>query len=198
MKLSAALLLFIASGAGVLLAQPPQNGNLPAGPAGASGGPGPGRGRGGRGASPIEIVGDAKAGEAYFNGAGKCSTCHSPTGDLKGIATRLTGVALEGRMVLPRGSGGYPSLGAAPAKPDLPLKVVVKMPSGPALSGSVVSLDDFHVTFKDSTGALQTITRNGDVPSVTITDPAQAHLDLLPKLTDKIMHDLTAYLVTLK
>jgi cytochrome c oxidase cbb3-type subunit 3 len=101
-------------------------------------------------------------------------------------------------MVLPRGTGGYPGLGAAAAKTDLPLKVTIKMPSGPVLSGDVVSLDDFHVTFKDSTGALRTVTRNGDVPPVTITDPVQAHLDLLPKLTDKVMHDLTAYLATLK
>src|SRR3954471_5341083 len=30
------------------------------------------------------LVGDPKAGEAYFSGAGKCSACHSVTGDLKG------------------------------------------------------------------------------------------------------------------
>lgn len=101
-------------------------------------------------------------------------------------------------MVLPRGTGGYPGLGSSAAKSDLPLKVTIKMPSGPALSGDVVSLDDFHVTFKDPTGALRTVTRNGDIPAVKITDPVQAHLDLLPKLTDKVMHDLTAYLVTLK
>ena len=171
-----------------------------AGPAGASGASGAGRGRGGRGPSPIEIVGDPKAGEAYFNGAGKCAGCHSVTGDLKGIATRFTGVALEGRMVLPRGTGGYPGLGAPQPdrKPDLPLKVVIRMPSGPALSGDVISLDDFHVTLKDATGVIRTVARNGDVPAVTITDPLQAHLDAMLRLTDRNMHDLTAYLVTLK
>src|SRR6185369_7299174 len=33
--------------------------------------------------------GDAEAGKKYFSGAGNCSTCHSPTGDLAGIATRF-------------------------------------------------------------------------------------------------------------
>jgi cytochrome c oxidase cbb3-type subunit 3 len=44
---------------------------------------------GGRGAIVAVVVGDAKAGEAYFHGAGGCTACHSPTGDLKGIGTRL-------------------------------------------------------------------------------------------------------------
>src|SRR6266850_4024726 len=46
------------------------------------------------------VVGDAKAGEAFFNGAGKCASCHSPTGDLKGIGTRYDPVLLQARMVM--------------------------------------------------------------------------------------------------
>ena len=49
------------------------------------------------------LVGDAKAGEAYFNGAGRCSSCHSPAGDLKGVGAKYEPVALQGRLLLPRG-----------------------------------------------------------------------------------------------
>ncbi len=35
------------------------------------------------------VTGNAKAGEAFFNGAGTCSTCHSPTGDLAHIAKQI-------------------------------------------------------------------------------------------------------------
>ncbi len=53
------------------------------------------------------LVGDAKAGEAYFNGAGKCATCHSVSGDLAGIGAKYTDVrALQGTMLSgePRGA----------------------------------------------------------------------------------------------
>src|SRR5215813_1963069 len=58
------------------------------------------------------LTGDAKAGAAYFNGEGKCATCHSPTGDLKGIGARLDPVNLQQRFLFPnvraggRGRGG--------------------------------------------------------------------------------------------
>src|SRR5207247_4695330 len=49
------------------------------------------------------LVGDPKAGEAFFNGAGRCRSCHSPSGDLKSIGAKYTDpVTLQGRLVLPR------------------------------------------------------------------------------------------------
>ena len=46
------------------------------------------------------LVGDAKAGEAYFNGPGKCASCHSVSGDLTGIGAKYTDVrALQGAML---------------------------------------------------------------------------------------------------
>jgi len=73
------------------------------------------------------LTGNAKAGEAWFNGAGKCSTCHSPTGDLKGIGGRYDAPTLQGRFLFPRGGGrGYTaphqfrlarSLGSLPGPP---------------------------------------------------------------------------------
>jgi cytochrome c oxidase cbb3-type subunit 3 len=56
-------------------------------------------------------TGDAAAGRRYFNGAGGCSSCHSATGDLAGIASRYQGLALLMRML-------YPSGKPAPASPD--------------------------------------------------------------------------------
>jgi cytochrome c oxidase cbb3-type subunit III len=149
----------------------------------------------------IVIVGDPKAGEAYFSGSGKCNTCHSVTGDLKGIGGKYTSLMLEGRIVLPRGSGGYPGRifpGQQAGPPDLPQTVTVTPTSGGALSGTLVYVSDFYVTLRDASGITHTFSRNGDSPRVVIKDPLQGHLDMMKKLTDKDMHDLTAYLVTLK
>ncbi|HEX6464549.1 MAG TPA: c-type cytochrome [Vicinamibacterales bacterium] len=145
------------------------------------------------------VVGDAKAGEAYFNGAGRCSRCHSPTGDLKGIGSRLTPAVIQGRIVLPRGGGTYPPSFNLPPDPKEPQrKVTVTQPSGEQMLGTLMWLTDFSVTLTDSAGTLHTFARNGDVPRVKVVDPLQYHLDHMRRLTDKDMHDLTAYLVTLK
>jgi cytochrome c oxidase cbb3-type subunit 3 len=142
------------------------------------------------------LVGDAKAGADYFNGPGRCTTCHSVTGDLKGIGGKYEPVMLQGRLVVPRGDGGYP--GSDGPGQDKPLRATVTPPSGEPISGAVVYLSDFYVTLKDASGKRQTFVRRGDVPKVEIVDPLHAHVALLRSLTDKDMHDLTAYLSTLK
>lgn len=147
------------------------------------------------------LVGDAKAGEAYFNGPGKCATCHSVTGDLKGIGAKYDPQMLQGRMVLPRGHGGYPSHdfpGQPGGSQDVLRNATVTLPSGQVTSGQLLFISDYNVTLRDASGVWHTFARNGDSPKVEVKDPLQAHLDLLPKLTNKDMHDLTAYLVTLK
>jgi mono/diheme cytochrome c family protein len=160
-------------------------------------------GRGGGGGRNMIInavvVGDPKAGETYFNGSGRCSTCHSPTGDLKGIGSRLTPAVIQGRLVLPRGGGTYPASYNSPPDPkEAARKVTVTQPSGEHLSGTLLFLTDFVVTLKDAAGVQHTFARNGEVPQVDVVDPLQFHLDHMRRLTDKDMHDLTAYLVTLK
>lgn len=158
-----------------------------------------GRGAGGRGTIVAAVVGDARAGEAYFNGAGRCTTCHSATGDLKGIGTRLAPAAIQGRIVMPRGTGGYPRSFSAPPDPSEPPRTVtITQPSGEIVSGTLMWVTDFNVTLVDASGARRTIARNGDVPKVDVKDPLQFHIDHMKTLTDKDMHDLTAYLVTLK
>ncbi len=145
---------------------------------------------------PNIIVGDAKDGLAYFNGAGKCSGCHSATGDLKGIASRFEPVALQDRFLSPRAGGGRGGRGGGPNRAAKTVKVTP--PNGPAVTGTLMSVSDFAVTLRESDGNRRTFTREGDVPKVEITDPLQAHYDLLRRITDKDIHNLTAYLVTLK
>jgi cytochrome c oxidase cbb3-type subunit 3 len=141
------------------------------------------------------LVGDPKAGAAYFNGPGRCTTCHSVTGDLARIGAKYDPVTLQGRMVVPRGRGGYPG---GDNERDLPLRATVTLPSGGTVTGDVLYLSDFYVTVKDASGRRHTISRRGDAPQLDIVDPLRAHVALLRTLSDETMHDLTAFLRTLK
>jgi len=134
------------------------------------------------------LVGDPKAGQAYFNGAGKCNTCHSIDGDLKGIGAKYDPVRLQGKIVMPRDN---PRSGRG-------VQVTVTLPSGETISGDLLRITDFDVTLRDSNGARHTYARSGDSPKVVTKDPIQAHIDLLTVYKDKDIHDLTAYLATLK
>jgi cytochrome c oxidase cbb3-type subunit 3 len=74
----------------------------------------------------------------------------------------------------------------------------VTLPSGENVEGQLPHIDDFLVTLQLSDGTDRSFRRNGDQPKVIVRDPMQAHRDLLPQYTDKDIHDVTAYLVTLK
>jgi cytochrome c oxidase cbb3-type subunit III len=143
------------------------------------------------------VVGDPKAGEAYFTGAGRCSSCHSPSGDLKGVGAKYEPATLQGRFLLPRGRNnaqGAPLYADATA-----VKATVTLPSGESVTGGIVRLTDFEVTLYDAASArMRSWLRNGDVPKVVVTDPLQAHVDHLMKWTDADMHNMTAYLANLK
>jgi cytochrome c oxidase cbb3-type subunit III len=146
------------------------------------------------------VVGDPKAGQAYFNGAGRCSSCHSPTGDLKGVGAKYEPTALQGRLLVPRGrpGGSGPPSGPLYMEPTA-IKVTVTLPSGESASGGLVRLTDFDVILYDTAaGRVRSFLRNGDVPKVVVTDPLQAHVDHLQKWTDTDMHNMTAYLASLK
>jgi cytochrome c oxidase cbb3-type subunit III len=142
------------------------------------------------------LVGDPKAGQSYFNGAGKCAACHSPTGDLAGIGAKYDATTLQGRIAYPR-RGIVPG---SPAHEDPnAVRATVTLPSGGAVIGAVVRLTDFEVTIYDAaTKQQRSFLRNGDAPKVVVTDPLQAHLDQLLKWTDADMHNVTAYLASLK
>jgi len=142
------------------------------------------------------VVGDPKAGQTYFNGAGRCTTCHSPTGDLAGVGAKYDATTLQGRIVNPR-RGIVPG---SPAHEDPnAVKATVTDPTGGVVTGAIVRLTDFEVTIYDaSTKQQRSFLRSGDMPKVVVVDPLQAHMDQLLKWTDADMHNVTAYLVSLK
>ncbi len=126
-------------------------------------------------------TGNAEAGKAYFNGAGRCSTCHSPTGDLAGVAKRLEGLRLEERMLYPRGAKA---------------KVTVTLPSGESLTGELAYHDEFTIGLRDGTKKYHSWSTSK--VKFKIDDPAAAHADQLAKYTDDDIHNLMAYLQTLR
>ena len=146
-----------------------------------------GLGGGRRAVDAVDLAtGDATTGRSYFNGAGGCSGCHSGTGDLAGIATRYKGLALLQRMLYP--TAGQP----APARP----KVTVTLDSGKNISGPLSSEDEFTIVVLDPEGARKTFEKAA--VKFKIDDPMSAHFDQLGKYTDKDMHNVFAYLDTLK
>ena len=142
---------------------------------------------------PVElniVVGDAKAGQAYF--AAKCTTCHTAA-DMQGIATRVSDpMALQNYWV---GGGGGRGRGGAP---PTPVTAIVVDASGQKTEGRLIRLDDFSVVVALADGTSRSFRRDGDVPKIEVRDPREAHRKLLPTYADKDIHDVTAYLVTLK
>ncbi len=143
------------------------------------------------------LTGDPKAGAVFFNGEGRCASCHSPGGNLAGIGTRLEPVDIQQRFLFPGAGRGGRGRGAGVASPATAVSVTVTPPSGPALTGTLVQMDDFTVTLRDASGALHTVTRTPAV-KVVKTNPLAAHRALLDTITDKQMHDVVAYLETVK
>ncbi len=141
------------------------------------------------------MTGNAKAGEAFFNGAGKCNTCHSPTGDLAGIATKFQPVDLQRRFLDPEPSWVDALMGKSIKPPPMP-KVTVTLVTGETVSGDLVHVDEFNVTFRDANGWTRSAARQD--AKVDIQDPLAAHRNLLPQYTDADMHNMLAYLETLK
>jgi mono/diheme cytochrome c family protein len=145
------------------------------------------------------LTGDAKAGAAYFAGEGKCATCHSTAGNnLAGIGAKYQPVDLQQRFLFPGGGrGGGRGRGSTPTPNPNAIRVTVTPPSGAAISGVLVQMDDFLVSLRDADGTLRTIRR---VPGMTVvkSNPLQFHIDMLDRLTDKNMHDVVAYLESLK
>jgi cytochrome c oxidase cbb3-type subunit III len=149
------------------------------------------------------VVGDPKAGEAFFSGAGKCSACHSPAGDLKGVGAAYDPTTLQGRLVMPRGRRrGPPQGGGRETPPYLDptaIKATVKTAAGETFTGPLIRLTDFDVTVYDAASQQsRSWLRQDGVPTVTLTDPLQAHVDMLRQWTDTDIHNMTAFLVSLK
>jgi cytochrome c oxidase cbb3-type subunit 3 len=145
---------------------------------------------GGRRAVDISDLqtGDAAAGQRYFDAA--CTKCHSAAGDLRGLAARVQGLPLLQRML-------YPGAGRTPGGPPLkPPTVTVTPKTGPPATGSLAYRDEFTIALTDSAGWRRSWPTSQ--VAFTIDDPLQAHIDQLAKYSDKDMHDVLAYLHTLK
>ena len=126
------------------------------------------------------VTGDAKAGEAYFNS--QCKTCHSPTGDLAHVG-KTDPADLQTRFL-------YPD------RANQKLPVTVTLPSGETVTGTLKRLDDFDVSLIDAAGEYRAFSRES--VKVAIKDPLEGHRQLLAKYSDADMHNILAYLVTLK
>jgi cytochrome c oxidase cbb3-type subunit III len=152
--------------------------------------------------TPIELnvlVGDAAAGKLFFERA--CSRCHSTTGDLQGIASRVTDArALQDLWISGGASARGPRFGGDGGSNDDSTRVTVTVttPKGPPVTGRLVRIDDFTVTLLQDDGVRRTFRREGGAPKVEITDPLEPHRRLVLELTDGLMHNVTAYLATLK
>jgi cytochrome c oxidase cbb3-type subunit 3 len=140
------------------------------------------------------VTGDAKAGEAYFNGVGGFNACHSVTGDLAHILSRYQPEQLQTRFVWPGGRGGGGGGGSGGGGRGQ--KVTVTLPSGESVTGILKSLDDVNVSIYDGAGNYRSWPREG--PKIDMEDRLVAHRQLLEKYTDADMHNLTAYLARLQ
>jgi mono/diheme cytochrome c family protein len=126
-------------------------------------------------------TGNVEAGKKYFNGAGGCANCHTPTGDLAGIARKFEGLRLEEQMLYPR---------------DAKSTVVVTLKSGKEIAGTLAYRDEFVIGVKDGEGTYHSW-RVEDV-KFKVNSPVDAHVEQFPKYTDDDIHNLMAYLQTLK
>jgi cytochrome c oxidase cbb3-type subunit 3 len=132
---------------------------------------------------PVEklLTGNANAGKAFFDGAGGCNKCHSPTGDLDKVASKYPPIDLEAHMLYPEGRH---------------TTVVVTLPSGEQIKGPLEHVDEFMVSLRDGSRGYRSFSR--EHVKVELQDALVAHRDLLGKLSQADVHNLFAYLETLK
>ena len=134
-----------------------------------------------RGVSVEDLqTGNAAAGKRYFEGAGGCAKCHSPTGDLAGIASRHEGLDLEERMLYPRNVKSH---------------ATVTLASGEKISGTLAYQDEFTVALRDQNGVYRSWPASR--VRIKVDSPVEAHVEQFPKYTDDDIHNLMAYLQTL-
>src|SRR6266851_1731557 len=142
------------------------------------------------------LTGDPKAGAAYFNDAGKCGTCHSPTGDLKGIGRKYDPPTIQSKFLF-RHSVGFGRRGGSASAKENPVTVTVTQSNGEVVDGRLVALDDFNVSLRDSQGNYRSFKIEESL-KVVKHDPYAMHVTLLDQYTDKDIHDIVAYLESLK
>lgn len=141
-----------------------------------------------RAVSPADLAtGNADAGQRYF--AASCASCHSADGDLKGVGARMQGLPLLQRMLYPRGG----ALGGSRTPPP---PVTVTLRTGEKVTGAFNYRDEFTISLTDADGWRRSWPT--DQVTVDYQDRLQGHADLLARYTDKDMHDVLAYLQSLR
>ena len=126
------------------------------------------------------LVGDAAKGKAYVEG--HCLSCH----------TAETFAHIAGRFRSPE---QLQRNWIWPAR-DANITANVKTQEG-MISGRVTGRSDFRITLVDGSGDTRTIDFGPDV-EVQINDPLAAHQKMVMTLANDDMHNVTAYLETLK
>lgn len=139
------------------------------------------------------VVGDAAKGERYFQQT--CAACHSPTGDLRGLAAKYPDPRqLQHAWLMPGSQRSAPGAPVVNRRPT----ITVTLPTGETFKGTVARIDDFIVSLTDDSGTLRTFKRTPAGPKIDIEDKLEPHRKLVPIYQDADIHNLTAYLVTLK
>jgi cytochrome c oxidase cbb3-type subunit 3 len=145
------------------------------------------------------LVGDARAGEGEFSA--RCAGCHTGAKSLNGIGSKISDPrALQNAWFVGSSStfgGGRGGGGGAGSQ------ATVTMANGTKLEGTLVLKNDFLVVLTLPDGTRKSIARTDGVPKVDVQDPKDAHKGMAMKLIfedpeNKKMHDITAYLATLK
>jgi len=138
------------------------------------------------------LVGNPKAGEAAFQRL--CSSCHSVTGDLKGIGTKYSDPKTLQNTWVSGGGGGRGRGGGG-------LQGTVTLANGQKFEGRLIRHDDFLVVLLLADGTRKSFAIENGEPKLEIKDPQEAHKKMLLAMDDpdnKNMHDITAYLATIK
>jgi cytochrome c oxidase cbb3-type subunit 3 len=131
------------------------------------------------------LVGDPARGQAYV--AANCMSCHTPQ-TFEHIAIKFRSPdQLQRSWVWP----------ARPADNSLAITATVKTVDGNVISGRVTQVSDFRIALVDNNGQSHVIDRGPGV-AVEMKDPLAPHQALLMTLKDDDMHNVTAYLETLK
>ena len=128
------------------------------------------------------LSGDAARGKQFF--ASHCAACHDPVDTFRNLVQTKEPAQVQDLFLMPTG---------------VKRRATVSVPSGEAFAGELVQLDDFVVTIRDKSGLARSwILGDSRRVRVEVTDPLQGHRDLLPKYSDQDIHDVLAYLETLK
>jgi cytochrome c oxidase cbb3-type subunit III len=124
-------------------------------------------------------TGNVAAGQTFF--AEHCASCHSPTGDLRGVASKYEPVVLQTAFLYPR---------------EVAKTATVRSSSGETFKGELIYSDPFTVGIRDKDGWYHSWFRK-DV-TLHIDDPLSEHRRLLGEYKGTAMHDMFSYLETLK